>query len=95
MASVYDDLRERGLDPRTKVLRCGRLPPTNDSRSELHIEAGHAESISLDRLRLAGGRPVALMHNELDLKGGPAFDQDPTRGNTGYSNSFAAAMGSR
>lgn len=70
MASVYDDLRERGLDPRTKVLAMRTTSADERLASELHIEQG-TPIVSLDRLRLAGGRPVALMHNELDLKGGP------------------------
>jgi DNA-binding GntR family transcriptional regulator len=69
MASVYDDLLERGLNPRTVVLAMRTMPADGQLAAALRIAEG-TPIVSLERLRLAGDRPVAVMHNDLDLKGG-------------------------
>jgi DNA-binding GntR family transcriptional regulator len=74
MASLYDDLQERGLHPRTVVLRMETVGADEQLAGELQIELG-TPIVDMERLRLAGDRPVAMMRNQVDPKGGPPLSQ--------------------
>ncbi|MDQ1295135.1 MAG: GntR family transcriptional regulator, N-acetylglucosamine utilization regulator [Actinomycetota bacterium] len=59
LASFTDDMRRRGLDPATLVEKVGlEIPPTH-ARAALGLEAGE-NAWRVERLRLAGGAPMAL-----------------------------------
>lgn len=74
MASLYNDLLERGLHPRTVVLKMETVGADDQLAAELDIEPG-TPIVDMARLRLAGDRPVAVMRNQVDTKGGPPLSQ--------------------
>lgn len=62
LTSLYDDLREAGREPRTRVLAFEEAPCTPEVGEHLGLEPG-APVLRFDRLRLAGADPIALMSN--------------------------------
>ena len=62
LTSLYDDLKEAGREPRTRLLSLERVPCPPDVAEHLALEP-NAPVISFDRLRVAGDDPIALMHN--------------------------------
>jgi GntR family transcriptional regulator len=81
LADLHDDLSGRGHMPSTRVLTVERITAPDDIAAELGLR-GRAEVIHLERVRLADGVPVALMHNwvtaDLDAEMRAAIG-DPTR----------------
>jgi DNA-binding GntR family transcriptional regulator len=74
LTSLYDDLSASGRQPATTVLDVTELEADEDIAAVLSIPAG-APVLSMERLRLADGAPLALMHNYLPaglLATGPA-----------------------
>ena len=72
LTSLYDDLSASGRHPATAVLAV-REVPAGDVAAVLGLPAG-AAVLSVERLRLADGTPLAIMHNYLPagmLKGRP------------------------
>ncbi len=65
LTSLYDDLVTAGRRPSTTVLAIDQLAADEVTAAALGLEPG-SSVIRVDRLRSAGGRPLALMHNELD-----------------------------
>jgi GntR family transcriptional regulator len=59
LASFTQDMRRRGLDPATLVRSVVRQLPTPAARAALGLAAG-AKAWRVERLRLAGGLPMAL-----------------------------------
>lgn len=62
LTSLYDDLKEAGREPRTRVLSLGEVlcPPEVAE----HLGLGTtAPVLRLERLRVAGADPIALMRN--------------------------------
>jgi DNA-binding GntR family transcriptional regulator len=66
LTSLYDDLVSKGERPRTEVLDLRVIAAPQDVAAALEIEPG-AEVTWLERLRHAGGEPLALMHNAIPL----------------------------
>ncbi len=64
LTSLYDDLRRAGQNPATKLISCGPEPAGDEIAGVLGVEPG-TEVIYLERLRYAGGEPLALLHNWL------------------------------
>lgn len=64
LTSLYDDLHEAGQRPTTQVRRLDTVPCPPDAAAALQLEEG-TPVLFLERLRFAGGKPVALMHNHL------------------------------
>ncbi|MDP9410057.1 MAG: GntR family transcriptional regulator [Actinomycetota bacterium] len=62
LTSLYDDLKESGRDPKTHVLALEEAPCPPQIAEQLGLGPG-APVLRLDRLRLAGSDPIALMHN--------------------------------
>lgn len=63
VSSLYEDLRRGGREPRTEVLR---LETVTDERAASHLDlAAETPLLHVVRLRMASGRPLALMHNWL------------------------------
>jgi GntR family transcriptional regulator len=62
LTSLYDDLKEAGREPRTRVLAFEEAPCPPEIAEHLGISPG-APMLRFDRLRLAGWDPIALMHN--------------------------------
>lgn len=74
LTSLYDDLSVSGRRPATKVLDVTEIKADNELAAILSLPAGTAV-LSVERLRLADGTPLALMHNYLPaglLKAEPA-----------------------
>ncbi|HEX6520828.1 MAG TPA: GntR family transcriptional regulator [Streptosporangiaceae bacterium] len=74
LTSLYDDLSVSGRRPATKVLDVTEIKADNELAAILSLPAGTAV-LSVERLRLADGTPLALMHNYLPaglLKTDPA-----------------------
>lgn len=62
LTSLYDDLKEAGREPRTRLLSLERVPCPPDVAEHLGLEP-NAIVLRFDRLRVAGSDPIALMHN--------------------------------
>jgi DNA-binding GntR family transcriptional regulator len=62
LTSLYDDLKEAGREPWTRLLSLERVPCPPDVAEHLALEP-NAAVIRFDRLRVAGNDPIALMHN--------------------------------
>jgi len=73
LTSLYDDLAQAGETPETRVLGLSLTAAQGSDASELRLAIG-APVWSLERLRLVGGQPLALLHNVIpaeliDLEG--------------------------
>jgi DNA-binding GntR family transcriptional regulator len=62
LTSLYDDLKEAGREPQTRLLSLERVPCPPDVAEHLALES-NALVWRFDRLRQAGNDPIALMHN--------------------------------
>jgi len=73
LTSLYDDLAANHRHPATTVLAAREIEADDELASVLALPAG-AAVLSVERLRLADGTPLAIMHNFLPaglLKGRP------------------------
>src|SRR5260370_20007158 len=80
LTSLYDDLSANGRHPATTVLAVREIKADDELASVLTLPAG-AAVLSVERLRLADGTPLAIMHNYLPprlLKGRPEDVLDTT-----------------
>src|SRR6187551_2205974 len=66
LSSLYDDLDTADRAPHTEVLDLRVVPATRESARALEIEPG-TEVTWFERLRYAGGEPLALMHNAIPV----------------------------
>ncbi len=66
LTSLYDDLVSKGERPRTEVLDLRVVPAPQEVAAALEIRPG-TEVTWIERLRHAGGEPLALMHNAIPL----------------------------
>jgi GntR family transcriptional regulator len=66
LSSLYDDLKEAGQAPATRVLAFEAVPAPAEVSASLKLAKG-ARVLHLERLRSASGQPVALMRNFLPL----------------------------
>ena len=64
LTSLYDDLASSNHLPRTRVLHLAHEPADAKVATALNIEAGSSVLV-LERLRLDGEAPLAIMHNWL------------------------------
>ncbi len=64
LTSLYDDLASSGRQPATTVLDIVSRTADDDIAALLSVPVGTAV-LSVERLRLADGTPLALMHNYL------------------------------
>ena len=63
LSSLYDDLEREGREPRTRVLELGSVV---DERAAAGLDlAADTPLLRIVRLRLAGDRPLAVLHNWL------------------------------
>ncbi|MCL2551020.1 MAG: GntR family transcriptional regulator [Actinomycetia bacterium] len=62
--SLYEDLARERRRPTTEVLSIATVPAGPEVAAALQIEEG-ADVVALERLRLADGEPIALLHNHL------------------------------
>jgi DNA-binding GntR family transcriptional regulator len=75
LSSLYDDLVNSSRTPRTEVLELRVVPATQEVAEALEIDPG-TEVTWIERLRYAGGEPLALMHNAIPLDLLPLTEQD-------------------
>lgn len=66
LSSLYDDLIAGDRSPRTDVLDLRVIPASDATAGALSIEPGTPVTW-IERLRFAGGEPLALMHNAIPL----------------------------
>jgi DNA-binding GntR family transcriptional regulator len=66
LSSLYDDLVNSDRRPRTDVLDLRVIPASQEIAAALEIDAG-TEVTWIERLRHAGGEPLALMHNAIPV----------------------------
>lgn len=64
LTSLYDDLASSGQEPSTTVLTHEVVEAPDDVAAALGIEPG-TEVLHIERLRLAGGEPLAMLRNWL------------------------------
>lgn len=62
LTSLFDDLKEAGREPRTRLLSLERVPCPPEVADHLGLEP-NAAVLRFERLRLAGSDPIALMSN--------------------------------
>src|ERR671916_499699 len=62
LTSLYDDLKESGREPATRVLDLEETLCPPEIAEQLGLEPA-APVLRLERLRVAGSDPIALMHN--------------------------------
>jgi len=62
LTSLYDDLKESGREPTTRVLDFEETSCPPDVAEQLDL-GPNAPVLRFDRLRVAGSDPIALMHN--------------------------------
>jgi DNA-binding GntR family transcriptional regulator len=62
LTSLYDDLKEAGREPRTRVLALEEIACPPEVAEQLGLGPG-APVLRIERLRVAGSDPIALMHN--------------------------------
>lgn len=62
LTSLYDDLKEAGREPRTRVLALEEVLCPPDVAEHLGL-GPTAPVLRFERLRVAGSDPIALMHN--------------------------------
>jgi len=75
LSSLYDDLVNADRTPRTDVLDLRVIPAPADIAAALEIAPG-TEVTWIERLRYAGGEPLALMHNAIPVGLLPLTEQD-------------------
>lgn len=75
LSSLYDDLVNADRTPRTEVLDLRVIPAPADIAAALEIAPG-TEVTWIERLRYAGGEPLALMHNAIPVGLLPLTEQD-------------------
>ena len=66
LSSLYDDLVNSDRAPRTEVIELKVIAATQEIADALEIEPG-TDVTWIERLRYAGGEPLALMHNAIPL----------------------------
>ncbi|MBY6538804.1 GntR family transcriptional regulator [Rhodococcus sp. BP-349] len=70
LTSLFDDLARAGQDPTTKLLEYSVGLPTEDVARELNI-GPESEVVTVRRLRLTKGEPLALMVNYMPVDVAP------------------------
>lgn len=70
LSSLYDDLKESGQKPTTKVISYKEVEASKEIAEELRLEEGQTV-IKVVRLRLANGEPLAIMTNYLPSEVAP------------------------
>src|ERR1700684_211991 len=75
LTSLFDDLAASGRKPETRVLKA-EVSHAGDQVAEALQLPERALVMSLERIRLADGEPMALMHNYLPAGGGALDIQD-------------------
>jgi DNA-binding GntR family transcriptional regulator len=74
LTSLYDDLTRAGQEPATKVLGYVRGPAPEGIAEHLNLPAD-SEVVTMRRLRMSGGQPLALMTNYLPAALAPDEDE--------------------
>ena len=62
LTSLYDDLREAGRKPKTRVMAFEEVPCPPEIAEDLDLKPG-VPVLRFERLRVAGDDPIALMQN--------------------------------
>jgi GntR family transcriptional regulator len=65
IVSFTDDMRQRGLEPSTRVIFAGLVPAPAETAEKLKITPG-AELVRLERLRLANQEPLSVEESHLN-----------------------------
>ncbi|MFC4948490.1 GntR family transcriptional regulator [Pseudonocardia sp. GCM10023141] len=66
LSSLYDDLAKSGQEPRTEIRSFELMPAPDHIAEALGVPEG-TEVTWLERLRYAGGEPLAIMHNAVPV----------------------------
>ena len=75
LSSLYDDLVSADREPRTEVLDLRVIRAPAEVAAALELAPG-TEVTWIERLRYAGGEPLALMHNAIPVGLLPLTEQD-------------------
>ena len=70
LSSLYDDLKDSGQKPNTKVISYEEVEASQEIAEDLRLEEGQTV-IKVVRLRLANGEPLAIMTNYLPSEVAP------------------------
>lgn len=74
LTSLFDDLTRAGQEPATKVLEYVLGPAPDGIADRLNLP-GDSEVVTMRRLRMSGGQPLALMTNYLPAALAPDADE--------------------
>lgn len=69
LSSLYDDLARSGRLPTTSVVHLGAVDADDEVAQLLEVERG-SPVVTIERVRCADGRPLAIMHNWLPYEVG-------------------------
>jgi DNA-binding GntR family transcriptional regulator len=75
LSSLYDDLVNADRRPRTDVLDLRVIPASQEVADALELAPG-SDVTWIERLRYAGGEPLALMHNAIPVNLLPLTERD-------------------
>jgi len=70
LTSLYEDLKNSGSNPETRVLEHQYVPASVTVANRLGVPAG-TEVLEIRRLRLSGGVPMTVLHNWIPQSVGP------------------------
>lgn len=79
LSSLNEDLTAAGIKPTTRVLNYNVREASPEEAESLGVEPGHG-ILSLERLRLADGHPLALMTNLIPIDIAPSWTDLGERG---------------
>lgn len=79
LTSFTEDMKARGLTPSNKVIRFEKMLPEPDIAAELQLEPGE-EVFTVERIRYANEKPMALERTYLPARLFPALDEQALDG---------------
>ena len=74
LSSLHDDLQRSGRNPTTTVLEYSVAPGSAEVTDALELDPD-ADVVTIRRIRLADGEPLALMTNHLALEIAPGYEE--------------------
>lgn len=78
LTSYTEDMRAQGLNPASRVLDIGHVAADEELAALLEVEPGD-EVLRIERLRLAGGEPMAIEATHLSARRFPGLRRNLTR----------------
>ncbi|MEU2989362.1 GntR family transcriptional regulator [Streptomyces griseoincarnatus] len=84
LTSYTEDMRAQGLNPASRVLDIGHVAADEELAALLEVEPG-SKLLRIERLRLAGGEPMAIEATHLSARRFPGLRRNLTRHTSLYT----------